>query len=99
MNYIISIYSPPNPEKLNGARNGLTFDCPGIDASSVLHFTTAGGQTCLGQGAQGAHLVGSGHLTSGHLARGQGGHSPLGLLHLEQSSITGCCLGMDDFST
>ena len=32
--------------------------------------------------------MGAGHLTSGQRGRGQGGHSPFGLLHLEQSSIT-----------
>ena len=68
-------------------------------ASSALHFTTAGGQVCRGHGAHGGHFVGSGHLTSGQRARGQGGHSPLGLLHFEQSKITGCCLGMEDFRT
>jgi hypothetical protein len=62
-------------------------------------LTAVGGHTLRGQGAHGAHLVGSGHLISGQRARGQGGHSPFGLEHLEQSRITGCCFGMLDFKT
>jgi hypothetical protein len=52
-----------------------------------------------GHGAHCGHLVGSGHLISGQRARGHGGHSPFGLLHLEQSNKTGFCLGMDDLRT
>ena len=86
----------PKVEKLRGARKGLTVE--GV-ASSALHFTTAGGQVWRGHGAHGGHLEGSGHFTSGQRARGQGGHSPFGLLHLLQSKITGICLGMDDLRT
>jgi hypothetical protein len=86
----------PKPVTERGAKYGRTC-CMG--ASSALHFTTVGGQTCLGQGAGGGHFVGSGHFTSGHLGLGQGGHSPLGLLHLLQSRITGCGLGIELFNT
>ena len=68
-------------------------------ASSVLHFTVAGGQTVRGHGAHVGHFVATGHFTSGQRGRGQGGHSPLPLLHLEQSRRTGVCLGMDDLRT
>jgi hypothetical protein len=95
LSYLFSIYWP-KPATLIGDKYGLTVSCI---TSSALHFTTAGGQVALGHGAHAGHFVGGGHFTSGHLALGQGGHSPLGLLHLEQSKITGCCLGTDDFST
>lgn len=70
---------------LNGAKKGLTL----ATGSSVLHLTTCEGHTALGQGAGGEHFTGSGHLTSGQRGLGQGGQSPLGLLHLLQSKITG----------
>jgi hypothetical protein len=89
----------PNPLYDNGARKGLTRVSLGGTTSSALHFTTAGGQVALGQGAHAGHFVGGGHFTSGQRGRGQGGHSPLGFWHLEQSIITGFCLGMDDLST
>lgn len=79
-----------------GARNGLTLS---VTISSALHFTTAGGHSARGHGAHAGHFVGGGHFTSGQRARGHGGQSPFGLLHLEQSRMTGACFGMDDFST
>jgi hypothetical protein len=70
-----------------------------VTGSSALHLTTAGGHSALGQGAQAGHFVGGGHFTSGQRGLGQGGHSPFGLLHLEQSKITGLCFGILDFNT
>jgi len=80
---------------LSGAKKGRTVD-PTLD-SSDLHLTTVGGQTGLGQGAGGSHLVGGGHFTSGHLGLGQGGHSPPSppfFIQDELSMITGWGLGM-----
>jgi len=65
----------------------------------AVHFILVGGHSERGQGAQGGHTVGSGHFTSGQRGRGHGGHSPEGLEHLEQSKMTGCCLGIDDLRT
>ncbi len=79
-------YDEPKPPILRGARNGRTVGC--VD-SSDLHLTTVGGQTGLGQGAGGAHLVGGGHFTTGQRGRGQGGHSPDSVLHLLLSIMTG----------
>jgi len=70
----------------NGAKKGLTVE---TFVSSALHFTTVGGHTWRGHGAGAGQLVGGGHLTSGHLGLGQGGHSPLGLVHLLQSNTIG----------
>jgi len=64
-----------------------------------LHFTTVGGQTERGHGAGGGHFVGGGHMTVGQRGLGHGGHSPEGLLHLLQSSITGCPFGTELLST
>jgi hypothetical protein len=65
----------------------------------AVHFILVGGHSERAQGAHGGHTVGSGHLISGQRGRGHGGHSPEGLEHLEQSKMTGCCLGMDDLRT
>jgi len=72
---------------------------PSLLLSSALHFTTGLGHFVLGQGAGRGQAVGSGHFTSGQRGLGQGGHSPLDLLHLLQSRMIGCCLGTEDFST
>jgi len=93
------VYPSPKPLYESGARYGLTSVSFAGTTSSALHFTTAGGHTERGHGAQAGHLVGSGHLTSGQRARGHGGHSPFGFWHLEQSKITGFCFGTDDLST
>ena len=82
-----------------GPRNDLTSESPDGTTPSALHFTTAGGQDCLGQGAQAGHLVCGGHFTSGQRGRGHGGHSPFGFWHLEQSKITGFCFGTELLST
>jgi hypothetical protein len=88
----------PKAPKFRGAKKGRTV-LPAPPTSSALHLTVVGGQTGRGQGAGGGHCVGAGHFTSGQRARGQGGQLPAFALHAELSIITGCCLGIELFST